>query len=640
MCGIIGVVNFNNNLKISRNIFVKALNKMRHRGPDDYGLEQDSFYLLGHRRLSILDLDVRSKQPMTTEDDTHIIVFNGEIYNFQDLKLKLQKRGVKFLTTSDTEVLLKGFKEHGEQFIQMCNGMFSFCIINKVTKTAYLFRDRMGIKPLYYSFNKGNLYFSSTVESLLEINSMKPSLREESLISYLAFRYPIGHSTFFEGVYSLEAGHCLIFNNQKLSNKSYWNLNEFYKEETEDKGIEHYKNKVLNLLKQSVQNQMISDVPIGAYLSGGVDSSGLVALMDEYSTNPIKTYSIGYKEENYNEFEYSREVAKLFNTEHHEISHSCTDYLEKLQELIHLKGAPLSVPNEVPIWELSKELKRDITVVLSGEGADELFWGYGRLFRSPYDFQRTKRLYSWESIENKKAFYKKFNQKYGQDFSQEVEHFLYIYSYTSEQEIQSLLSKDIKVKKHYSSLKTIFASHFNSLKNLSYGKKISYTMSKLHIPGLLQRLDNGTMAASVEGRVPFLDHKLVEYVSSIPDNYKLKWKSDNIKTQIEISLADEISENFDIPKFVLKEVFSSYLTSKILYRKKLGFPVPLDRWFNGTFRGYTEDILLSSEAKSRFLFDAGVIRKWLSEPDLQVNHKKAMTVWMLLNFELFMQNYL
>jgi len=641
MCGILGQINYKGNLA-NHKTFRKALNLQKHRGPDDEGILKINDHIqFGHQRLSIIDLSPNAKQPMTSSCQNYVIVFNGEIYNFNEIKQELINKGHRFFTTSDTEVLINAFKEYGIKSIDKFIGMFSFAIYDKKNDETYIVRDRLGIKPLYY-YNDGEQFiFSSEIKSILKLIDHTPSLNTTAISSYFSFRYPVLNDTFFNDIYALEPGHYFKIKNRKITKHKYWDLAPHVLKQKDDKGEEYYINELRRILESAVKYRMISDVKFGAFLSGGVDSSVITALMALNSDEPIKTFTIGFKEQGYNEFDYAKIIADKYKTEHHEILLSGENYMETMDFLIKIKDAPLSVPNEVPLYLMSKELKKYITVVLSGEGADEIFGGYGRIFRSPYDYERIKNIDQLDLTESEKEelalnFVYKYHKKH---FSNELEHFLNLYSYTSFDEKKSLLNKGLNLNQIEEKLKEKFLSVFNEIPNESYYNKIMYTFEKLHLPGLLYRVDTTTMAASVEARVPFVDHRLVEFAFSIPVKYKLKWASEKAKKESKLLMSDKISENYDTPKYILKKAFEKEIPKEVLYRKKMGFPVPLNNWFGGNFNNFAKEILLSNQAKKRNIYNTEQIEKWLNDPKLKDNHSFAMKIWMLINLEKFLRSY-
>lgn len=639
MCGILGKISLGANISENSSTFIKSLELQHHRGPDDSDIYKDEEFIFGHRRLSIIDLDSHAKQPMVSDCGNYILVYNGEIYNYQEIKTELIEKGYSFHTVSDTEVLLNAFIEYGIDCIQQLIGMFAFTIYDRLTKEYYIVRDRLGIKPLYYSKDNDNLIFSSEIKSILKLDKKKRELDHKAVSSYLSFRYPILNNTFFKDIHSLAPAHYIKLTKSNFEIVEYWNVVDQFKEQENDRGEDYYQLRLRDLLESSVKYRMISDVPFGAFLSGGVDSSVITALMAKNSSEPIKTFTIGFEEEGFNEFKYANIIAEKYGTDHKEIVLSGKNYIETMEKLIEFKDAPLSVPNEVPLYLMSKELKKYITVVLSGEGADEIFGGYGRIFRSPYDFERMKELDASELSESeKKEFTTNFIKKYLTDsFDNEIDHFMNIYSYTVFEDKKELLNEDFPLDVMETELIEKFMFYFDELKDESYYNKLMYAFEKNHIVGLLHRVDTSTMAASVEARVPFVDHRLVEFAFTIPLKYKLKWASEESKKISRVLMSDRISEEFDIPKYILKKSYEDMIPKELLYRKKMGFPVPLNDWFGGHFNEYAKKILLSKEAKERNIYNTTNIENWLNSDRLSSDHSFAMKIWMLINIEIFMQ---
>jgi len=640
MCGILGQVNFKGS-KICKDKFSDALNLMAHRGPDYSDCYFDNNIALGHRRLSIIDLDIHAKQPMRSKCGNYFIIFNGEIYNFQEIKKQLQEKGYSFATSSDTEVLLNSFIEYGETCIQKFIGMFVFAIYNRLSKEIYIFRDRLGIKPLYYLLSANEFVFSSEVKAILATSDLQKKLDIKAVSSYFSFRYPVLDNSFFEGIKSLPAGSFIKIKGNHFEIKKYWDFSSFYGHQEKDFGEPFYIDNIKEILESSVKYRMVSDVPFGSFLSGGVDSSIVTALMARNTSNPVKTFTIGFEEDGHNEFEFARLVANLYKTNHHEIVLKGQDYIDTLPRLIRLKDSPLSVPNEVPLYLMAKELKKYITVVLSGEGADEIFGGYGRIFRSAFDFERMQNLEKLALSDTERIlFLENFKTKYGSmNFTSELEHFLYLYNYTSYREKEELLEPDIDLRGIETVFQEKFQGIFNEVKSESYANKMMYLFEKIHILGLLNRVDSSTMAASVEARVPFVDHRLVEFAATIPVKYKLKWNNEDDQFKSRLLMSNEISEKYDTPKYILKKSYEDMLPAEVLYRKKMGFPVPLHTWFGGRFNSFARDILLSQKATSRGLYNHTNIKAWLDNNNLLNDHRFAMKVWMLVNLELFLLDY-
>lgn len=640
MCGILGQVTFKTEV-INEELFLNALNLQIHRGPDDLGLYFDEYVALGHRRLSIIDLEPISKQPMISTCGNYILVFNGEIYNYQEIKENLIKKKYKFSTLSDTEVILNAFIEYGIDAIHQFIGMFVFSIYDKVKNEVYIVRDRLGIKPLYYFCNDSKVIFSSEIKSILQLGKIEKKLNMNAVSSYLSFRYPILNDTFFEKIYSLAPAHYMKISNQKIETIEYWNIRHKFQEQQNDKGESYYTEKLREILESSIKYRMIADVPIGSFLSGGVDSSIITAVMAKNSVTPINTFTIGFNDEGFNEFEYAKIVAKKYTTNHHEISLSNKEYIFTMEHLIGYKDAPLSVPNEVPLYLMSQELKKYIKVVLSGEGADEIFGGYGRIFRSPYDYERIQNLDNLNLSEKEKnELVENLAKKYlGQNFATEIEHFLNVYSYTSLSDQKELINQNIDLDSIEKLFIEKFLGYFEEIKDESYSNKLMYVFEKIHLVGLLHRMDVATMASSIEARVPFVDHRLVEFAFTIPFKYKLKWIGEQEKNSSKIFSSDQISEIYDIPKYILKKAYEDLLPHEILYRKKIGFPVPLNNMMGEEFKDYAKTLLLSKRAHKRGIYNIINIQKLFNNNKLINEHAFAMKIWMLVNLELFIKKY-
>lgn len=642
MCGILGKIS-TSSINTCDKEFNAALSLLEHRGPDGFGIHKGSKYIFGQRRLSIIDLTDAGKQPMISSDGMVVITFNGEIYNYKEIKSELISKGYIFKSSSDTEVLLNAYLEFGIECIHHFIGMFAFAVYDSRTQETYIVRDRLGIKPLFFYSHNNGITFSSEIKAILRLESDADfSPNESALSSYLSFRYPIKNDTFFKNIFSLPAGHLIHIN--KAGNKNiikYWSLNEKLKEQQDDRGEEFYILKLREILESAVKYRMISDVPIGSFLSGGVDSSVITAIMAKNQSEPINTFTVGFKEDGFNEFSYAKEVALRYKTNHREILLNANDYVSAMDDLIGFKDAPLSVPNEVPLYLMSKELKKYITVVLSGEGADEIFGGYGRIFRSPYDYERYRKLDSGEySEKEKKKFLENYSKRYGDKiFDTPTDHFYHLYSYTSSEEKKTLLSSHIHNNENEQALKQCINKYFDEVHNESYTNKVMYCFENIHLQGLLNRVDSNSMAPSVEARVPFVDHRLVEFAFTIPLKYKMKWKSNEDKFTARLIMGDKISEVYDTPKYLLKKAYESSLSKNILYRKKVGFPVPLNSFFGGEFKGYAKDILLDEETNRRGQLNIKEIEKWIDSPKMSRDHSYAMKIWMLVNNELFNRKY-
>ena len=639
MCGIAGIYNSPKSVDELYMIGKNMVDQLHHRGPDGNGIKvcQTSFksnVMLAHARLSIIDLTNAALQPMANEDESLWIVFNGEIYNYIELKDELQCKGIEFKTCSDTEVILAAYKVWGLSCFERFIGMWAIALWDEKQDQLILSRDRLGIKPLYYYNNNGTWIFGSEPKVIIEQAPECRKLNIKAVSDYFSYRYVLGNDSFFKNIHSVEAGTHILIRGSEVQQIRYWDLPvEIDKPEISE---EQAQEQLEELLESSVGYRMISDVPVGSFLSGGLDSSVLVWEMAKKHTLPVKTFTIGFKEDGYNEFEYADEVARYCGTEHKEISLDIEEYLSSLQTMIKIKDAPLAVPNEIALHELSKILKKDITVVLSGEGADELFGGYGRIFRSAYDFQRVKDI----GVNNlpdelRDNLLKKYNSL---EWENEIEHFLGQYSYMNINAKKNLFRKEIM-----SSLgddphnHNFFIDKWKKLDGLDLHEKYMWIFQKVHLQGLLGRLDSATMSASVEGRVPFVDHRLIEFVNKLPLELKMKWASDENFIQAKNLNSNQISEEFDITKYLLRSKYQPRLPDSITKRKKVGFPVPLKEWLDGPLLNYSKKRLLDPNAKTRMLFDNNIVSNILNNKDNDVN--SGLHVWMMLNVEEWMQTY-
>lgn len=594
MCGINGIFSTSLSNLNARERVQKMNDSISHRGPDAFGHFFSNNIALGHRRLSIIDLDERSNQPMKFGD--YIIVFNGEIFNYKELK-NIVKADYK--TNSDTEVIIKCVESKGiDWFLDNANGMFAFALYSFKAKQLFLCRDRFGIKPLFYSIVDNTLIFSSEVKGILNSGLVEAKFNFSKIEEYLSYRQVFEPDTFFCDIFQVESATYLKFSqNLDISKFKYWSLpNTFNSDIYNEKELtKKLKNKIID----SVNLWAISDVNIGTFLSGGLDSSLTSAILSKSHKN-LMTYTIGFKEKGYNEFYYADLVSKHISSKHTELNEDINSYILKWDELIYFKDSPLAVPNEVPLAIMCKKLKKDFTVVVSGEGADELFGGYGKIFKKYFDVKNSKKQLNF------------------------FEEFFKDYSYVE----KSFIDKYFKNQKN-SVLNFAKKLHDDSDGDLDFTYRFFHNF---HIKGLLNRVDMTSMYASVEARPPFLDHKLIEFVyKNIPNELKVRWNNLESKESAKQQTSNEYSEVLDTPKYLLKKVSEEFLPNEIIYRKKMGFPVPLDDWFEK----------LKNEARN--YFDKS---EWLKCKDLDVMlsdisdlKRSGQTLWMLLNIDKFYIKY-
>lgn len=573
MCGIAGI--FGNNIKNKEEVIKKMTDVMVHRGPDDSGFFIDENAALGMRRLSIIDLNT-GHQPIFSEDANLIIIFNGEIYNYKELEKNLINKGHKFKTKSDTEVLIHLYEEEGEPMLNKLRGMFTFCIYDKKKKTAFLARDFFGIKPLYFLRQGKTFAFASEIKSLLQLPDYKLEVNDEAVFHFLSFQYVPTKETMFKNIYRLPAGSYLKINitNDKMEERKYWEFN-FNQKAISEKDT---KEKLFNILKDSVSHHMISDVPVGAFLSGGIDSTAIVALMKSdfetrsWTSGGIHTFSIGFDE--VNEFKDSRHAAKYLNTDHHEIKISAEEYFSKLPDIFWHFDEPVADPSAVALYFVAWETAKKVKVVLSGEGADELFGGYNIYLESfalkklniiP-KFLREKILRPLVGVKFN-FFGKNYLRRY---FTPLEERFIGNARVFQPKEIS-----DLWRGKKFGNPSDLTKEYYQKTKNISDSEKMQYIDINFWLAGdILAKADKMTMANSLELRVPFLDIEVAKIASILPSN--LKFRGSNTK-------------------YLLRETMKGIIPEKNRKKKKLGFPVPLKEWFRNKNNGYIFDIIRNNK---------------------------------------------
>ena len=641
MCGIAGIISSEKDESISPNILQRMTDVLYHRGPDDSGFYFDKGVGLGHRRLSIIDLKY-GQQPMSNEDGKIWITYNGEIYNFHPIRAELISLNHKFSTNCDTEVVIHAYEQWGIDCLKRFNGFFAFCIWDQNKQRAFLARDRLGIKPLYWALFDNKLLFSSEMPSIFQYPNFPRRACIDAISSYLTFRQAVWNLNFIQDINKLLPGHYLIYENGEAKINKFWelpiNIN------TVDHGEEYYLDGVFEKLQQAIKMRMMSDVPLGAYLSGGLDSSILVAMMSKVNNAPIKTFAIGYEEDQYNEGEYAQIVSNHCNTDHVQILLPRKDYLNLWPKLIRQRGIPLSIPHEVALYQMSMELKKHVTVVLSGEGADELFGGYGRVQRSPMDWEKI----CFASKFIKSPIAKGFNKLFPKNstinllsIDNHMNHFFHVYNWIPFEEKQGLFTAEASSQLHNDD-KTIniFRELFNKTNHINPYDRVLHVFEKIHLGCLLDRLDMMSMAASVEARVPFVDHELVEFVTQIPFKYKIRWKSFLHKLWALFYSSFSASEWLDINKYILRKIGSRLLPPEIFSRKKLGFPTPLDLWIKQGLMEQAREILLDPSVFRRGIFRRDRIENLLNNQQNLKYDFWGKKVWMLMNVELWFQEVL
>ena len=598
MCGIAGI--FSKMPIDNLEIRIDGMNNsIIHRGPDagDYYIENKKM-ALGHRRLSIIDTRVHANQPMHSNSKCLHVVFNGEIYNFKEIKDKLN---YCFKTCSDTEVIIAAIEEKGvDWFVNEANGMFAIALFDSLKEELFIIRDRLGIKPLYFYHNNDIIVFSSEIKAILESGLVEAVFNDLAVDEYLANRYIRAPYTFFKEIFQVEPGTYLKFNsNLDFDVTKFWDLPTEFNMSTK-----YDEDEILNLFEKelikSINYRLIADVPLGTYLSGGVDSSLITAITSNLKNEKVNTYTIGFAE--LNEFEYANMLVGKYNIEHHEILMEKDDYMGNWERLIKVKDSPLGVPNEIPLALMSSKLKEKITVVLSGEGADELMGGYGMIYRSPFDYTNSN---------SKLSFY---------------EYFISEYEYVSREMRDCFISTPKDYRTEFDKkIQQEFSGRSNE-------ENVFKFFHKYHVKGLLQRVDTASMQAAVEARVPFLDHNLIEFVyTRVPYELKLKWKDE--KGEIEASKMKSVnySERLDIPKYLLRKLSYKYIPKEIVDRKKVGFPVPLSSWFENL-----EELARELLPNVNWLKE-GIVEDLLERS--KIEQRSGQILWMFINIEIFKRNY-
>lgn len=599
MCGITGIVCKDKIKDIKKRI--KKMNlSIKHRGPNNqsYTIFDDRI-ALGHARLSIIDLDKKANQPMISNDGRWCLVYNGEVFNYLEIKKELN---YDFKTNSDTEVILASVQLNGlDWFLKKANGMYAFALYDKQDDKIYLVRDRFSIKPLYYTIVDNKLVFGSEIKAILNSGLVEAIFNDDAIDEYLGYRSIREPFTFFKNIFQICGGTYIEFDkNLQKREVCYYTLpnQNFDVKFDEDELIKE----TINQVEKAIKRWLIADVKVGAYLSGGVDSSLTTAIMAQNMDNPsnLCTYTIGFK--NNNEFEYSDIVAKKYNVNHKNILINYKNYVKEWKRLIYYNDSPLGVPNEVPLAIMSTVLSKDITVVISGEGADELFAGYAKIYRLPFDYA---------------------NHKMEGDF---YTNFINQYEYVSRTIRDKYVTTSKKLRDYFDrQLREDFSKHRNE-------ESIFRFFQKYHIKGLLKRVDMTTMQASVEARPPFLDHELIDFVNTkIPFDLKMKWKSKQDEDLAKNEMAKDYSENRDIPKYILKKVSEKYLPDEIIYRKKVGFPVPLSDWLPELEK------LVNKYLKKAYWLDNSKLSELIQ--DAKKNERSGQILWMFINIEMFREKY-
>jgi asparagine synthase (glutamine-hydrolysing) len=585
MCGIAGIVNFSAD-QTDPQIVRSMMDVMRHRGPDGEGIYANRHVALGHVRLSIIDV-AGSRQPLANEDDSIWVTFNGEIYNYRELREELLAKRHHLRTQGDTEILVHLYEEHGPEMVHRLIGMFAFAIWDKEHRQLFLARDRMGIKPLYYCRHGNDFVFASEVKAFFQHPEIPLRPSQEGIWHYLTYRSVPSPATLFENIIKVRPGHLIVVNESGVQCRPYWDIPLKPRAELSSRAVENprqMQDHVESALTTSVKRRLISDVPLGAFLSGGVDSSLIVALMSKLTDAPVRTYSVGFRNFPSSELPYAKMVADQYGTDHHELVLEEDCFADHLEKLTWIRDSPLSEPADVPLYLLSAMARRDVKVLLSGEGSDELFGGYPKhaydrfapvVSRVPGELSR------WIGSKLPGRLRRMEVALTSLCLRDPVERWAQWFSPFTTRE-KSLLMPAADCWPNPT------REYVERAKGTASLDAMLYTDCKLWLPdNLLDRGDRMTMGASVEGRVPFLDHELVEYAFTLPMNMKVRGFA---------------------RKYVVRQIALKYLPRRVVCRRKVGFRLPLADWFRGRLRDMCYDRICTRD---------GLMAQVLSRPELQ-----------------------
>ena len=628
MCGICGIaIPRQSKREVDRAQLLVMRDALVHRGPDDADILIDGSVGIGHRRLSIVDLG-GGRQPMFNEDNTVSIVFNGEIYNHRELRPMLAERGHIYRTSSDTETIIHLYEEFGTKGVEHLQGMFSFAIWDAPRRRLVLTRDRLGIKPLYYAVkDDGSLFFASEIKAFIESNAIKPELNYNALADFTTNRYTSGEETLYRGVMRLLPGHTLIWSDGEVHIERYWDVS--FSKPAQRLSDREYIERFGELFHDCVKSHLMSDVPLGMFLSGGIDSSAIAAVMSQLVKEPIKTFSVAFAERDSNELEFARIVAHAYQTEHHEIIVSPEQFFDQLPDLIYKEDEPIAHPSSVPLYFVSKLAARHVKVVLTGEGSDELMAGYNKYRVGIYNLMLGRHYERLTPAGIRNLIRDSIDRLSGASPLRRILQRTFLRLPAN---IQDAYLDNFAVFSPLMQQRLFTPQAYERMEDRDpYRTTIEYIDQsdaetildqllaadlKTYLHELLMKQDQMSMAASLESRVPFLDHKLVEFINHLPVEMKLRgWTT----------------------KYILRRAMKDVLPPEILTRKKMGFPVPFGSWIRGQFRGVIDEYVLSERALERGIFNREYVSDLVARHSAGENH--AERLWMLVNFEIWQRHF-
>ncbi|HRH93251.1 MAG TPA: asparagine synthase (glutamine-hydrolyzing) [Candidatus Peribacteria bacterium] len=625
MCGICGIVRLDGS-PVDPGVLGRFTDAIAHRGPDGAGTYVHAGVGLGHRRLSIIDLSTAASQPMYSENKELTLVFNGEIYNFEDKRAMLEKRGYTFTSTGDSEVLLKLYQEFGEDCLQHLRGMFAFAIHDRKRNTVFVARDRVGKKPIKY-FQVGNTFaFASEMKALRTLPECPKEVDREAIHHYLTMMYVPSPDTGIRGIHKLPAAHWLRIDlgSKKVETGRYWQLQ--YKPD-HSRSAEAWKEELGALVSESVRLRMIADVPVGAFLSGGVDSAAVVALMARQTNKPIETFSIGSPEETHNELPDAERIATLLKTNHHPIVLKA-DIVHLLDELVHAYEEPYADPSVIPTYLLARETRKSVTVALNGDGGDENFAGYVRYpiirfserwAKLPSPLHALVRMGTgfYHGIKQDTFSYRchRFQSSIGLPWEQR---FLQYISFFTEEEKRALYAKGFAG--NFPRTDAWYAARTQGARDRGddlIHKAMSMDIDTYLADDLMPKVDLGTMAHGLESRSPLLDHELLEFTARIPSGLKLHGKQ---------------------RKWIFKQMLQGVVPAETLQKKKTGFRLPLDRWFRSDLKPFVHDRLMAADSPLYGMLDRGAMSKFLNAyHDSDIDYSDHL--WSLLWLDAWLREY-
>ncbi len=625
MCGIAGIVKFSMSDCVEERRLIRMRDVQRHRGPDGAGLWSEGPVGLAHRRLAIVDV-AGGHQPMANEDESVWIVFNGEIYNHPQLRPELEARGHHYRTRSDTETILHLYEEEGDRCVERLHGMFAFALWDRVQGRLLLARDRLGIKPLYYACTDQELLFASEIKGILAAEAFRAEFNDAILPEFLASRFVAGEETFFRRVRKLLPGRTLSWSvAEGFRERRYWTppvRNDRSTVDMQERGRE-----VLAKLESAVGSHLMSDVPVGLFLSGGLDSTALAALMAPAAHSPMHAFSVGFSEAEANELPYARLAARSVGAEYHEVLVSPQEFFQALPRLVWHEDEPIAFNSSVPLYFVSKLAQQHVKVVLTGEGADELFLGYDYRYRMTALNERLGRLY-WSStpetirhgvtrlLAGLPSAVRRYAERSFLAYPPGPRGVFFENFSVFPTALQRELIRD-------QSLLTSRDPHADGLRYWNEHQeglleRMSYVDMQTHLVELLMKQDQMSMAASIESRVPFLDHELVDFVGAMPGQFRLHgWET----------------------KAVLRNAVRHLIPNEILTRPKMGFPVPFGRWLQGPYWPMVNDLVLGPRAMARGLFNPDCIMR-LAEEHRSGRRLHTDRLWLLMNMELWQRLFI